>query len=529
MVSDPVFEEKIVGNSKIKVFVGRPTSVYQMFSDTVNKYPNREALKFEDVSLTYSALSKRVDAVASYLMKECGISKGDRIALLIPNDDHFVSAYLATSKVGAISVVLNTMLKRAELQYQIELTTPSCVIVDENLWATEWDSMTKAVIIRKGSLNKIYDSGMITSPVSCDEEDVHTILFTSGTTGKPKGVQILNRNLICSALRKEKYSELMGVDPPEGEGCRMAIVAPLFHVMALQEQLLPSIKMGGAAVLMKKFKALPFLELLEKEKIDRMTGSPAMLRLLLINKDYEKFNLSGLRLVGFGGAPMPPELIKELKRAFCNAKLSNGFGLTEASVCCSNFGENIEKYGASIGKATLGCEVKIVDKDRNDVPVNTVGEIVVKGAHVTGGYCKDPESTAKSFKDGEFFTGDLGHVDDKGFFYVSSRKTDMVNRGGENVYPVEVENTICLHPKVLEVAVFGVKDNVMGEKVACAIVPIPGKSITLEEIQEFCSDKLARYKIPEYVVCTDALPRNPGGKVVKKQLRSDLEQTLTVS
>lgn len=153
---------------------------------------------------------------------------------------------------------------------------------------------------------------------------------------------------------------------------------------------------------------------------------------------------------------MPPDLIKELKKAF------------------RNFGENIEKYGASIGKATLGCEVKIVDKNRNDAPVNTVGEIVVKGAHVTGGYYKDPESTAKSFKDGEFFTGDLGHVDDKGFFYVSSRKTDVVNRGGENVYLVEVENTICLHPKVLEIAVFGVKDDVMGEKVACAIVPVPG-------------------------------------------------------
>ena len=520
-----MWEEKIIGGTAIKVFPGRPKTIYQMFRDVVKKYPHNEAVKFGETSLTYVALSKRVQALASYLTKQCYLSKGDRVALFLKNDDDFATAFFAVSGTGAISVIHNTKLKTPELKYQLDLTTPRCAIVDETIWSSELDSLVKTRI-NKLQLRDIYELESEFSPADCDEEDVNSILFTSGTTGHPKGVNILHRNLIHSSLRKEKYSEILGIKLPDGKYPRTIVAAPLFHVMALGNQFLPSIRTGGAAILMDKFNTSSFLELIEQERIDRITGSPSMLRLLLMDKDFKKYNLSSIRLISFGSAAMPPDTIEALKKAFPGVTLTNGFGLTEASAGCINLGDGCIERPASVGKASLGCEVKIVDKSIKEVAKNTIGEIVVTGPHVAGGYYKDPENTEKSFKNGWFFTGDLGYIDEDGYVYISSRKTDMINRGGENVYPVEVENAICMHPQVMEVGVCAVTDNVMGEKVAAVIVPVPGAKIDADEIKEFCSDKLAKYKIPEYIFFSDSLPRNPNGKVVKKQLRNDVESKL---
>jgi len=525
--SNFVFEEKKVGTNSLKVFAGRPTSVYQMFAKTVKEYPDREAVKFNETVLTYAVLAARVNSLAAHLADTCTIHQGERVAIFLKNDDDFITAYLAISATGAVSVVLNTMLSPVELKYQIDVTKPACVIVDDTLWKSELDVLV-AKTITKAELAEIYASNAETNfpPVVCKEEDVHTILFTSGTTGKPKGVQILHRNLIHSALRMAKYTDMLGVHPPEGKGIRTVIAAPLFHVMALQEQLLPVIYMSGTAVVVDKFNALSFLDIVEKEQTDRITGSPAMYRLISLHKHLKPHNLDCVRLVGFGGAPMPPDLIAEIQTIFRNAKLLNGFGLTEASVCTVNLGDECAQHPTSIGKASLGCEVKIVDLDLKEVGPSRIGEIMVKGPHVTGGYYNDPETTAKNYRDGCFLTGDLGSVDSQGYIYISGRNTEMINRGGENVYPVEIENVICLYPKVLEVAAFGVPDAVMGQKVAVVIVPVPGAQIEAEEIVNFCRDKLAKYKVPEYIDIMKMLPRNPNGKVIKKQLRLNLEAKL---
>ncbi len=215
---------------------------------------------------------------------------------------------------------------------------------------------------------------------------------------------------------------------------------------------------------------------------------------------------------------MSPDLMAEMKKAFVNAKFFNGFGLTEASISLAALDRECTEKPTSIGHPSLGCEARIVDEQMNEAPRGVVGEIAVKGPNVADGYYHNPEETEKVFKDGWFLTSDLGRVDDEGFFYVVSRKKDMINRGGENVYPVEVENIIYLHPKVLEVAVYGVPDKVMGEKVAAALVAVPGTTPTIEEIKEFCSDKLAKYKIPEQINFVASLPKNAGGKVIKAQL-----------
>ncbi len=510
------FEEKKISGNTIRAYANRPQTIHEMFSKTLQTYPNREAVKFGEISLTYTELNQRLDESASFLKNEFNVGKGDRVAVFLKNDDVFPIAFLALSKLGAISVVLNTRLTKPELAYQLELTKPVAAVVDDETWDKGLDNLMKFKV-ESSSLRRIWGKGGTCPPAAGSEDDVHTILFTSGTTGKPKGVRIVHRNFIHSAIRLEQYMEMLGATRP-GEACKTLVVAPLFHVMALQEQFLPSMKMGNTVVMLSALNIQAFLELVEKERIDFLVGSPAIYRILLGSEDVKKYDLSSIKIAGFGAAPMSPDLMAEMKKAFVNAKFFNGFGLTEASISLAALDLECTEKPTSIGHPSLGCEARIVDENMSEAPRGAVGEIAVKGPNVADGYYHNPEETDKVFREGWFLTGDLGKIDDEGFFYVVSRKKDMINRGGENVYPVEVENILYLHPKVLEVAVVGLPDKVMGEKVAAAIVAVPGTTPTIEEIKEYCSDKLAKYKIPEHISFVASLPKNAGGKVIKAQL-----------
>ncbi|MGA2368146.1 MAG: AMP-binding protein [Dehalococcoidia bacterium] len=511
------FEQKQIGSALLNVYASRPASVYSMFLNTVDEHPQRQAIKFGDVSITYAELGRRVDALSSALAGNYKVGKGDRVAMFLKNGDAFPPVFLAISKLGAVSVVLNTRLTKAELEHQLDITEPVAAIVDAEIWDKGLDKLVKHKIERN-SLAEIWDRGGTHPAADCDEEDLHTILFTSGTTGKTKAVRILHRNLIHSAIRMEQYMyEILHIASTE-RGSKTLIVAPLFHVMALQEQLLPCLKMGNTVIMLSALSITAFLEIVEKEKVEFLVGSPAIYRILLGSSEVAKYDLSPVRMAGFGAAPMSPDLMAQMKKAFVNARFFNGFGLTEASISLASLDRECVENPTSIGHPSLGCEATIVDEKGRGLPLGAVGEIAIKGPNVAGGYYKDPQATTDSFRDGWFLTGDLGRCDDNGFFYIVSRKKDMINRGGENIYPVEVENIIYLHPKVLEVAVYRVPDAVMGEKAAASIVAVPNTSLTAEEIQEFCSDKLAKYKIPEYIVFTTSLPKNPGGKIIKEEL-----------
>ncbi len=511
------FEQKKIGGVPVNVYKGRPTSVYSMFAKTVKDYPQRQAIRFGDLTVSYAELGKRVDALAAALANNYKVKKGDRVAIFLKNDDAFPPVFLAISKLGAVSVVLNTRLTRSELEHQLEVTKPVAAVVDGETWDRELDGLIGNKVERS-SLPEIWEKGGSQAAAKCDEEDLHTILFTSGTTGKPKGVRILQRNLVHSAVRMQQYmTEVLKIVPP-GSGSKTLIVAPLFHVMALQEQFIPCMKMGNTTIMLSALSIAAFLEIVEKEKVEFLVGSPAIYRILLGSEEVAKYDLSPVKLAGFGAAPMSPDLMSRMKKAFGKAVFFNGFGLTEASVSLASFGQDCIDNPTSIGRPSLGCEARIVDSKMQELPAGEVGEIAIKGPNVAGGYYNDTQATAESFRDGWFLTGDLGQRDEKGFFYVVSRKKDMINRGGENIYPVEVENIIYLHPQVMEVAVYRVPDEVMGEKVAASIVAVPGTTPTAEEIEKFCADKLARYKIPEFFVFTNALPKNPGGKVIKEEL-----------
>jgi long-chain acyl-CoA synthetase len=510
------WEEKRVGNVVLKLYKNRPKSVWQMFSETALRFPDRDAVKFNGTATTYRALYDRTSALGETLRRKLGVRPGDRIALFLKNDDIFPMAFLAISKVNAVSVVLNTNLKRPVLEEQLEITGATGAVVDEEIWDQGLDAYLKWKI-GKGDLLKMSASGPAGGPEPTDEEALHTILFTSGTTGKPKGAAILHRNLIHSALRMEQYMAEMGVTVKGG--AKTIVAAPLFHVMALQEQWLPGIRMGSTAILMEKLSVLPFVELLLRERAEYLVAPPAVYRILLSREEFKRLDVSCVKLIGFGGAPMPPDLIKEMRQVFVNAKLINGFGLTEASVSVIGFERDCLERPTSIGRPSIGCDIRIVDPDLRDVPREEIGEIAVQGPNVVGGYYNDPTETEAKFIDGWFLTGDLGKMDKEGFVYVSGRKKDIIIRGGENIYPVEVENVLCLHPNVLEVAVFGVPDPVLGERVAAAIMPLPGISITEEALKDYCKDRLAAYQVPELIRFISAIPKNPSGKVIKKKLQ----------
>ncbi len=516
-------EEKRIDDYTVRAYKNRPKTVYEMFKRTVNRYPENDAIVSKSQSYSYSELYDKVDALSSLLRAEYDVKEGNRILMLLRNSPAFLVTFLAISKIGAVSVILNTRLTKTEIEYQVDKSRPDGIIANSDLWYEDLDKRLDWSIVREQDLDKLLKAeGNETFDYKLEkrgEDDVHTVLFTSGTTGKPKGAKILDRNLIHSAIRQQEITKTHELDMM-GKA-NVLIAAPLFHVLALQEQFIPCIRLGGTAILMEELNVNEYLKLIEEEEVNHLAGSPAMYRLVL-RGDIEKYDLSQVKVVAFGGAPMSPDLIDKLEEVFPNAILVNGFGLTEGSVSAIAVGEDIIKNPTSIGKPSRGSEVKIVDDEMSEVPRGTVGEIAIKGPHVVDGYL-DPEETKKAFKNGWFLTGDLGKMDEDDFIYVVDRKKDMINRGGENVYSVEVENAIHLHPAVWDVAVYGIPHEIFGEEVAATIVKVPGKEVDGEEIRKFCEDKLAEYKIPKHIEWAEDLPKNPGGKVKKEELKEGLE------
>ena len=392
------FEEKKIGPATIKVYAGRPKTVFEMFRKTVEAYPGRDAVIYGDIRITYAELERRVDELAAFLINKGRVANGDRVAVFLRNDDTFPTTFLAISKIGAVSVVLNTRLTKPELTYQLEITKPAAAVVDGETWNKGLDELVKFKV-ESAEFDGLWGKGGTCPQAAATEEDLHTILFTSGTTGKPKGVRIVHRNFIHSAIRLEQYMDTLNASD-QAIGRKTLIVAPLFHVMALQEQFIPCMRMGDTVLMLSTLNIQAFLELVEKEKIDYLVGSPAIYRILLGPDEAKKYDLSSIKIAGFGAAPMSPDLMGGMKKAFANAKFFNGFGLTEASISLASMDQECTIQPTSVGHPTLGCEARIVDENMNEVPRGAVGEIAVKGPHVADGYYENIEETRKAFRDG---------------------------------------------------------------------------------------------------------------------------------
>jgi len=491
-----------------------------MLLRNVHEHPQKTAVIFEDKRYTYKAFNERVNRLANALLKG-GIGKGDKVAYLLNNCSEFAEISFGLAKIGGLSVPLNFRLKEDELGYIIENSDSSFLFFGHEFkgivakLTPHLPSIRKAIQV--GGSPEYEDLLRFSSkddpPILVDEEDEHSIMYTSGTTGFPKGAVHTHKSRIWNSLNMLLDTGLRASDV-------FAITTPMFHIAAGHTMLLSTLFIGGTVLILQSFSLPGFLEMIQKEKVTAFFAVPTMFVRILEYPHLKDYNLSSLRLLFTGGAVISVKLKEKLMKTFPQATVDDLMGLTEGGPLTTFLPHRdaLRKPG-SVGRPHFSQMVRVVNEMGEDVRGDEVGEIIVKGPAVMKEYYKNPEATAKAFRDGWLYTGDLARVDEEGYQYLAVRRTDLISSGGENVYPAEVEKVLLLHPKVKEAAAIGIKDREWGEKVMAIIVPKEGIKLTEEEIISFCKEKLAGYKCPRSVAFSDELPKNQLGKVLYKELR----------
>jgi fatty-acyl-CoA synthase len=515
----------------IPTLQGRGMTMSDQLARHARKTPDVPALRFDGAGRSYGELDERVTRLARALADR-GVGTGDRIAVLALNGMEAWEAYLAGVRLGAIVVPVNFRLVADEVAYVLTDSGATALVVDAPLAevaakAREQAPAVGTVLVISGASagpgSEDYEQALAaaaTEPldVVVDEEQPAFIMYTSGTTGRPKGAVLTHRNLLMHVFSQMTH---LGWHPED----RVAAPgAPLFHIAGLAGGL-PPLLVGGTNVIMKSggFDPVETLDMIEREKISSIFLVPAMWAAVVAVPGIADRDLSHLHRISWGAAPASTTLLRTLIDTFPQAEVVTAFGQTECSpVTCFLRGEDSVRKIGSVGTPMLNVEVRVVDDAMNDVPQGEVGEIVYRSPMVMKEYWNKPEETSIAFEGGWFHSGDLVRQDEDGYFYVVDRKKDMIITGGENVYCAEVENVLAAHPKVGEVALIGVPDTRYGEAPLAVIAPRDAADPpTAEELAAWCREKLARYKNPREYSIVGALPRNPSGKVLKTQLRTE--------
>ncbi len=482
------------GPDGIARYSDRPDSLVHMLQATVDGARDRLAVaEVGGDRVTYGELWERAARVAGGLRSE-GVGRGDRVALRLPNGLDWVLAFWGSQLAGAVVVPINTRFKDSEAQYVIDDSGASYVFG----------------ALPEGDRVVVDD---------LEPDDLAAIFYTSGTTGFPKGAMTSHANFLANS---ENAIRCVGLDRDAGEEHATIINVPLFHVTGCNSQLVVTNELGGRVfVLANPLDAEGFLRTVSEERVDMLTSVPAIYHALTRHPSFAEADLGAVKFVSYGGAPIAARSVKQIIEAFPNARVGNGFGLTETSSLTSFLPhEEATDHADSVGFAMPVCDLAIDQPD----PETGVGELLVRGPNVVQGYWNKPDATAETFVDGWLHTGDLGRVDVDGLLYIVDRKKDMINRGGENVYSIEVESALAGAPGVGEVAAVGVPDDMMGEKVGAVIVPAGEGGVEIEAVIAHARERLADFKIPQYMaVRSEPLPRNPGGKVMKAQLRDETD------
>ncbi|MBT3312591.1 MAG: acyl--CoA ligase [Desulfobacteraceae bacterium] len=510
------------------------------FQEAIWTCPERTALVDSRKRINYREYAESIDQVAKGLIA-LGIKSGDRVAILLPNIIEYPVLFFAASKIGAISVHYNTRWRAPEIEYALNDTTPKILFMASKILTNDYQEMLGPVISKCSWLENVIlidgkpeisaityedflekgnevDSSAFDISKAEKNQDVATILFSSGTTGRPKGVMLTEENLILNA---GAWSRRIGIQ----KGYIQGFFLPLFHAGAWSGNVFMAIYNLGTLVL-DVFEPERTLEIIEKEKISMMGCVATMISMMLNVPDLDKYDCSSLKLGLIGGAPVPVEVVRQAKE-----KLDMDFmiiyGLTESTngnILTTLIGDTEVHKTETIGLPIEGYHVKIVDKERNESPRGEVGEIAIKGP-IFKGYWNNPEETGKKKdKDGWLYSGDLGMIDQDGYFRISGRRDEMYIRGGENVYPVEVEDVIQKHPKVLYCAVLAIPDPVFNRVGRAYIVIKQGVTCTEEEIITHCRERLAVFKTPKEVIIRDELPLTGVRKVMKKVLKAEIEK-----
>src|SRR5215218_5907879 len=482
-----------LGPDGIRRYRGLPQNVPAMLQEVVDRSPDGEALvELGGERVTYRQLWDRAARVAGGL-RAAGVALGDRVANRLPNGNDWVYAFWGTLLAGGVVVPVNTRFAEPEVRYVVEDSGAGYVVEPD-------------APLPDGEPLEVTDQA---------HTDLAGIFYTSGTTGFPKGAMTTHENFLSNI---ETCLRCLGL--PREEQLSTLISVPLFHVTGCNSQLLVVTAVAGTSVIMPAFEVQAFLHAIEDEGISVLTTVPAIYWLALPQPNFVDVDTSSVRALSYGGAPIAPDLVHRLQAAFPTARVGNGFGLAETSSVSTYLpDEYAAEHADSVGFAAPVVDLDVAEPD----PGTGVGELLIRGPNVVAGYWRKPEQTAETFVDGWLHSGDLARIDAEGLVFVVDRKKDMINRGGENVYCVEVENALAAHPDVGEVAVIGVPDSMMGEKVGAVVVPRPGRTPEVAELTSFAHLHLADFKVPQYVVIrSQPLPRNPGGKVLKPSLR---EQT----
>ncbi|WP_332632357.1 class I adenylate-forming enzyme family protein [Halalkalibacter flavus] len=504
-------------------------SVSELLTRAVELKPDREALYDLQERITYKQLHERVEKLVGKLI-ELGVKKGDRVGVCLPNWNETPIIFFAVAKVGGIVVPFNPNYRQNEIDYIIGNSKPKllfvCEKVKKNVRLEKLASSVERIISvrfeheRTMSFNSLLitngNNTSITLPEIDIDNDIFCILYTSGTTGAPKGVMLPHRSIVQSGNTLAASLRCTTDDV-------FIVPAPLFHIFGIACNLMASVAAQSKLILQEKFQPEQTLQLIEEEKVTIHQGVPTMFVMELNLPDFDQYNLSTLRTGMVGAAPCPPDTIRAIREKM-GLNLLISFGISETgTVTITDYDEEEINYLETVGKAIDGVKLKIVNEHREMLPVGEVGEIACKSLGTMKGYYKMEEQTKKVFdEDGWYYTGDLGSLDEKGYLRFVGRKKEMIIRGGYNIYPQEIEGVLAKHPKVLECAVVSYPNEVLGELV-CAVIKLKkGESCTPDEIKEYVKTFIATYKVPSKVVFVEEFPVTASGKIQKGKLKEKM-------
>jgi acyl-CoA synthetase (AMP-forming)/AMP-acid ligase II len=502
----------------VRCFAERPAHIDTVFREALARAPERDALVLGDVRLSYRALDAAVEAIAANLLQR-GFRKGDRLALLLGNGFEFVETVLACARSGIIVVPMSIRQRAPETEFILTQCEAAGLIYQGDLAAElpprdALPHLRDMFVVGEGPGTSFATLTRAASvpPAPIAEEDVFALLYTSGTTGRPKGAMLTHFGTVHSLLH---YQHGMALRDAEVS----VLAVPASHVTGLVAIILTMLRVAGTTVLMPAFKARDFLGLAARERMTHGLLVPAMYNLCLLDRDFATFDLAPWRIGGFGGAPMPQATIERIAAVLPNLTLVNVYGATETTspVTMLPLGEAATQAD-TVGKALPCADIVVMDDSGREVAPGESGELWIGGPMIVPGYWRNEEANRTAFCAEYWKSGDIGSVDAQGYVRVFDRKKDMINRGGYKIYCIEVESVLSRHPGVIECAVIGTPDSVLGERVHAVVVPRDGE-VAEAELKRFCATQLSDYKVPDTIRFVETLPRNANGKVLKTALR----------
>ncbi len=487
--------------------------------------PDKEALVCEDRRFTWAEGNANTNKLA-HAMRRLGVGHGDRVALLALNEPEYIDMFYGLGKIGAILVPINYRLAGPEMEYILSDSGAKVFVfgpeyaeivnsIRSNVEVERFIALGESVPDWADSYSELVGRESTEEPeIAGGDDDVLTILYTSGTTGRPKGAMLTHYNYFCCS------TNILATVGDLGD--TSLLVLPLFHIGGLATVPMAP-QLGSRGVMLRSLDPKRFLELVEEEKVTAFGSVPALLQILKMVPGWEKYDWSSVKKVFVYAAPLPVALLEEYQAQGIDVR--NLYGLTESTGSGTVIdGEHSLIKAGSCGLPEFLAEVKLVDEEDNEVGPDEVGQVLLRGDFVMKGYWNNPEATAQTIRNGWLYTGDIGRRDSDGYLYIMDRLKDMIISGGENIYPAEIEDVLMRHPKIQDVGVIGYPDKMWGEAVRAVVVVAPGETLTEEEVIRWTDGKVGRFKMPKSVVFTDALPRTPTGKILKRELRDMYNQ-----